>query len=97
MDLTVGDWKASGDDVLAIDRKFLDDMDALKPPSEITDLVKRYREKVQAASDDTADAVSAAKKDDLAGLKTSLAKADKDYQESWPIAKEMGAKGCFFG
>ncbi len=96
MDIDVGQWAAEGDEVLAINRKFLRGLDALVPPDDIADAAARYRERIVDASDATKDAVAAAKAGDGKALRAALSRSSRAYRASWAPAKEMGATGCYF-
>lgn len=94
LDLTVGDWKARGADVVNIDQSFLTKFDQLTPPDELKDAAREYRSaQAKVLADDQA-AYEAAKTGDLSKLRSALDQANTDNGLGSAPAKEIGAQFC---
>jgi hypothetical protein len=94
LDLTVGDWKARGADVVKIDEDFLKKFDALKPPDELKDAAAEYRSSQQKVLDDAKAAYQAAKDGNGTKLRAAIDQSNKDNGLGRAPARELGTPGC---
>ncbi|HLX33426.1 MAG TPA: hypothetical protein VKR79_11795 [Gaiellaceae bacterium] len=96
LDDTVGDYKAFGSSIIHLDQSFATKLAALKPPSSIASEASAFGKANALAAQDDKDAVAAAKAGDAAKLKTLIAKYNHDEVATYPSAKAMGARDCYF-
>ena len=88
-------WKNYGDRVVKIGQSFIDKVGALKAPDEIKGAVQEYLDANKKVVEDLRTATADAKKNDRKGMLAALAQGNKDNDDTWPPAKEIGAKSCY--
>ncbi len=89
-------WKVDGPRLVRIEKGFVTHMDALKAPDSITSAVTAYRAANEKAIADTQAAVDAAKAGDNAKLQAEIKQSNKDELATYPSAKQIGARDCYF-
>jgi hypothetical protein len=96
LDNTIASWKHGAPEILRIDRTFAHKLAALKPPSSIAAAVADYtKASAKRAQDDKA-AIAAAKAGDAAKLRAAMTQGGRDDHATFPSAKAIGARGCYF-
>jgi hypothetical protein len=96
LDITVASWKHDAPEIIRIDQNFANKLAALKPPSSIAAAVADYRKANAKSFQDDKNAIAAAKAGDAAKLRAAIAQANKDNDATFPSAKAIGARGCYF-
>jgi hypothetical protein len=96
MDNSLGDWKAFGPELAAIDRHFTNNLHPEKAPAPIASAARSYvkaHEKVVQADEA---AIVAAKAGDRTKLHAAVERVNEDNLATYPPAKAIGATGCYF-
>ncbi|HZS30201.1 MAG TPA: hypothetical protein VFA37_02975 [Gaiellaceae bacterium] len=97
IDNTVADWKSHlGASAVAIDKDFTDKLAAWTPPASIASAAAAYVKANAKVTQDERDAVAAATAGDKAKLSAVLKQSNKDALATYPSAKQLGAKDCYF-
>ena len=96
IDITVASWKHDAPEIIRIDQNFANKLAALKPPNSIAAAVADYRKASDKSFQDDKNAVAAAKAGDAAKLRAAITQGNKDNNATFPSAKAIGARGCYF-
>jgi hypothetical protein len=96
LDVTVASWKHDAPEIIRIDQNFAKRLAALKPPSSIASVVADFRKASEKSFQDDRSAVAAAKAGDAAKLRAAITQGNKDNNATFPSAKAIGARGCYF-
>jgi hypothetical protein len=96
LDITVPSWKHDAPEIIRIDQNFANKLAALKPPSSIAAAVANYKKANDKLFQDDRNAVAAAKAGDAAKLRAAITQGNKDNNATFPSAKAIGARGCYF-
>ena len=96
LDITVASWKHDAPEIIRIDQNFANKLAALKPPNSIAAAVADYRKASDKSFQDDKNAVAAAKAGDAAKLRAAITQGNKDNNATFPSAKAIGARGCYF-
>jgi len=94
---TIGDFRHYARSIAHIDKEFLKQLAALKPPASIAAAAAGYARESAKAAQDNDDAIAAAKAGDNVKLHAALTQLNHDSLAAWPYAKTMGATGCYIG
>ena len=96
LDITVASWRHDAPEIIRIDQNFANKLAALKPPNSIAAAVADYRKASDKSFQDDKNAVAAAKAGDAAKLRAAITQGNKDNNATFPSAKAIGARGCYF-
>jgi len=96
LDITVPSWKHDATEIIRIEQNFANKLASLKPPSSIAAAVADYRKANDKSFQDDRNAVAAAKAGDAAKLRAAITQGNKDNNATFPSAKVIGARGCYF-
>ena len=97
MGSSVGDWNHYAPSIVRIDKKFANGLAALTPPASLASAAQAYRQATGQAARDDNHAVAAAKEGNAAQLHRAIAQGIKDSLAAQPLAKAIGATGCYSG
>ena len=94
---SVAALRAEGSRVVAIERRFNHKLASLKPPDSIRAAAAAYLRADERKVRDFEAAVAAAKARDRGKLQEALGQAITDTRATGPLAKKIGAAGCYIG
>jgi hypothetical protein len=97
LDNTVAAWKHEASNIVHIDEHFDDALGSLQPPPSIAKAVVVFRHAYEKLAQDAKDGVAAARAGDQARLRAAIAAENKDNAATYPLAKAIGATGCYVG
>ena len=87
----IGDLRS----IVHIDKEFLKQLAALKPPASIAAAAAGYAREMAKAAQDNKNAMVATKAGDRFKLYGAFEHRNHDGAAAWPYAKTMGATGCY--
>jgi hypothetical protein len=95
LDNSVGDWKRYGPTIVHIEEQFDNALAALPPPSSIAKPAAAFLDAYEKLAQDAKKAVAAANAGDRKSLRAAIAAGDEDDLATLPLAKTIGATGCY--